>query len=214
MSLALFGGSFDPVHRGHLRSASELIELLGCEHLALLPAGHSPLKTGHLASSEQRLAMLQLALAEQGNCGGKLTIDRREIDRPGRSYTVETLQAVRAEIGQRQPLYLVVGSDTATQLPRWREWQQLPQLCHLVVVERAQQPLQATPELQTWLERLQCDKLPQLQAKPAGSVFFCRLSQVAISSSLLREKITSGVPLTQWLPSSVAQYIDQHSLYR
>lgn len=214
MSLALLGGSFDPVHRGHLQSAQELVAQLDCAQLALLPAAHSPLKDGHCASAEQRLAMLQLGLAEVGNCGGKITVDRRELDRSGRSYTIDTVREVRAAIGAERPLYWVIGSDSASHLERWRQWQHLLRYCHLVILSRAEQPLQCTPTIQAWLERHQCYKLAQLQATAAGAVWHCTLSPLPISSTAVRQQIASGAPLTGWLPTSVAEYIATHSLYR
>lgn len=214
MSLALLGGSFDPVHRGHLQTACDLVKLLDCEQLALLPAAHSPLKDGHAATPQQRYQMLLLGLQECGDCAGRITVDSRELNRPGRSYTVETLRGLRAEHGPQRPLYWVLGSDSASQLDRWHDWQQLTALCHLVIVERAEQPLQAADALQTWLDRHQCDKLSTLQASPAGLVFYCRVSQLAVSSSQLRENIANATALAQWLPNSVVQYIDQHALYR
>lgn len=214
MSLALFGGSFDPPHIGHLQSAQELLAKLNCDQLALLPAAHSPLKPVHSASADNRLKMLELAVHECGDCDGKLVIDYREIRRAGRSYSIDTLREIRAEIGSEKPLFWVVGSDSVQLLEKWKEWAQLLDYCHLVVIERAGAPTLCSPIIQAWLDCHRCYKLETLQTNPAGSVFFCTLSQLLISSTAVREKIVNGAPLTGWLPTAVAEYIEHHSLYR
>jgi len=214
MSLALFGGSFDPPHRGHLQSAQELLAELHCEQLALLPAAHSPLKSGHFSHPHDRLKMLELALQECGDSRGQLTLDSRELHRSGRSYTIDTLREVRAEIGDRRPLYWVMGSDSASGLDQWKEWPRLLKYSHLVVIDRAEQPLACSSTIEAWLDSHRCYKLAQLQASPAGYVYHCRLSQLAVSSTTLREKIVNGAPLTGWLSKRVADYIETHSLYR
>ncbi len=214
MSFALFGGSFDPPHIGHLQSAQELLAKLNCEQLALLPAALSPLKSTHAASAEQRLKMLELALLECGDCDGKLVIDNREIRRSGRSYSIDSLRQVRAELGPKKPLFWVVGNDTMQSFERWKEWSKLLDYCHLVIIERAGAPLVCSSVIQAWLDRHRCYKLEALQTNPAGSVFYCTLSQLPISSTAVREKIVNGAPLTGWLPTAVADYIQHHSLYR
>ncbi len=128
---AMLGGTFDPVHYGHLRFADEVRRSLGLKELHLVPAGDPPHRSGPVASAADRLAMLRLAVAEFPG----LVVDSREVDRAGKSYTVLTLEALRREDAQR-PLLLLVGADAFRGLPSWHRWRELFALAHLVVVAR------------------------------------------------------------------------------
>ncbi|HSP01150.1 MAG TPA: nicotinate-nucleotide adenylyltransferase, partial [Thioalkalivibrio sp.] len=128
----IYGGTFDPIHHGHLRLAVELRERLGVSEVSLMPCHVPPHRDLPGASSEQRLALLELAIS--GEPG--LTVDDRELRRNGASYTAETLRRVRRELGPEQPLTMVLGTDSFAGFDRWQEWQCIPQLAHIVVVRR------------------------------------------------------------------------------
>jgi nicotinate-nucleotide adenylyltransferase len=129
--IGLFGGSFDPVHLGHVATASALLDGFGFHEIRFLPAARSPLKD-HVTADVHRVAMLERALA--GHPG--LVLDRSELDRPPPSYTIDTLRRVRATLGPDEPLVFILGQDSFLELPRWREWQALTNFAHLLVVSR------------------------------------------------------------------------------
>lgn len=183
MRIGVLGGSFDPVHLGHLLAAQALQERLGLDEVRLIPAGRQPFKPeGHGASADHRAAMLELAVA--GAPG--LVADRIEVDRPGPSYTVDTLRALHA----RHPgddLVLLVGSDAARSLPAWHEAEAIPGLAQVVVFARGGQAALAGAEV---------------------------VPQVEISSTAVRERVRTGRSLRYWVPDAVAGYIATHRLYR
>lgn len=209
---AVFGGSFDPVHEGHLRTAAALRERLGVAQLALLPAARSPLKTGTTAD-HHRLAMLQLALADYPG----LVIDDRELRRPPPSYTIDTLRELRQQLGPSVPLAWVIGADTLAGLDRWKAWQQLATLAHLLVVERPGAPWPASGAVADWLASLPAaDKVDQLQCSPAGYWLRVVLPPQPYSSTAIRAALQQrgpDSPRPAGLPEGVWQYIRQHHLY-
>lgn len=128
--LALFGGTFDPVHLGHLSVAWEAAELLDAE-VRLMPASVPPHRPAPIANAEQRVAMLRAALQKQS----RLTLDTRELERSGPSYTIDTLTELRAEQGDR-PLVLLIGADAFAGLPGWHRWRELFEVAHIGVLSR------------------------------------------------------------------------------
>src|SRR5690625_7208920 len=130
----MFGGTFDPVHFGHLRAASEINERLGADDFRLIPAGRPDHRQPPDASARHRLAMVRLALSAWAD----LRVDAREVQRPGSSCTVGTLESLRNEIGAERPLAFCVGQDAANQLHRWHRWRDLLDLAHLVIMRRPQ----------------------------------------------------------------------------
>lgn len=208
----LFGGSFDPVHEGHLKTAEAIRNTFGAHSVSLLPAARSPLKPEGTSDSH-RLAMLQLAVA--GYTG--LTVDDRELRRPAPSYTVDTLQAVRAEIGSDTPLVWVMGSDTLSSLAQWKNWQTLVDLAHILVVDRPDSSWPQTGVVADWLAALpSVASVDQLQCDPKGKLARLALppqlfSSTAIRARLYQRETNSTKP--DGLPVSVWQYILQHDLY-
>ena len=141
--IGLFGGTFDPVHIGHLRSALETAELLGLDELRLLPAARPPHRETPQVSAQQRLAMVELAVAGVA----PLTVDARELARDKPSYTIDTLESLRAELGSEAQLFLMVGWDAFCGLPTWHRWDELLQHCHMLVLQR---------RMLTWKRRKPC----------------------------------------------------------
>ncbi|HSC75366.1 MAG TPA: nicotinate-nucleotide adenylyltransferase [Pseudomonadales bacterium] len=208
----LFGGSFDPVHEGHLETAAALCRQLGASTIALLPAACSPLKPDSTTDAH-RLAMLKLAIADYPG----LIIDERELHRPPPSYTVDTLQAVRAEIGANTPLVWVMGLDTLTGLPQWKHWQTLIDLAHILVVERPDAKWPQNGAVADWLMTLpSVASVDQLQCEPKGKLARLALPPQPFSSTAIRAALHQrGTNPTKpdGLPESVWQYILQHDLY-
>jgi len=209
--IGVFGGTFDPVHFGHLRPALEVQQALGLQQLRYFPAGQPPHRDAPRASAPQRLAMLQRALQGQAD----VFIDERELHRPGPSFMVDTLQSLRQEFAST-PLCLILGLDAFLSLPGWHQWQRLPQLAHLVVAHRpgwSAEVYQQDKELQILVEQRQCE-LAQLSATPVGGLVFIPVTQLDISATLIREQVQQQQDIRYLLPDSVAQFIQQQNLYR
>lgn len=206
--LLLYGGSFDPVHDGHLQVARQLCDLLHPDRLDFLPAARSPLK-GHGAPAADRLTMLRLALAGEP----KLGVDTRELDRPPPSFTIDTLRSVRRETGPDRSIAFILGLDSLLALSRWRDWRLLTDEAHLIVVHRPGERWNPSPELAEWLNGRRCDDPDLLECSPCGRVFVVDIPPRDVSSTAIRHALARGdAPETLPLPSAVARYIRQHPL--
>jgi nicotinate-nucleotide adenylyltransferase len=186
-ALAVFGGTFDPVHVGHLRVAWEAAELLNAE-VRLLPAGTPPHRPPPVASPAERAAMLEVALAGQP----RLVLDAREIARPGPSYTYDTLCELRREWPAPRPLILLLGADAYAGLPSWHRWRELFDLAHVVILARPMHhpPLPADLAAETIARRT--TDVAVLQRSPAGRVFELAVTPLEISASALRALLAAG----------------------
>jgi len=215
--LGLLGGTFDPIHLGHLRLAEEAREALGLARVRLIPAGRPPHRGAPSSSGADRLAMVRLAAA--GNPA--LEVDDGEIRATSRSYTVLTLERLRAEVGAQRPLVLILGADAFQGLPSWHRWQELFSLAHLAVANRPgyaphgrRWPSVLSPELdRACAGRLSTDPA-QIAAAPAGRVVPFDMTPLGISASLVRDLLASGHSARYLLPDSVLDYIARHRLYR
>ncbi|MFT4721489.1 MAG: nicotinate-nucleotide adenylyltransferase [Candidatus Azotimanducaceae bacterium] len=209
MGLAIFGGTFDPVHFGHLRSAVEVCQALQVEQVRLVPAFMPVHRVAPGCSAEQRLEMLQLGIADTA----LLRVDDREIRRGGRSYMIDTLNSIRAEIGQGEPLSLVLGADAFNVIHEWHRWRELLDVAHLVVLGRPENPIDVNADVAAWMQ----DSLAEaekLQSCPAGLICELRLTQLAISATTIRHLVGAGEPIEYLLPERVIDYIRREALYR
>ncbi len=189
--LGVFGGSFDPVHHGHLAIALAAVESLPLDRMVFVPARRSPLKDEVPAASESdRLAMLQLATRDEP----RFVVSRIELDRPVPSYTVDTLEALAPE-GR---LFLILGADAARDLPRWRSPERVRELATLVIAPRAPRPALQVP-LRSWND------------DPAAILLDTPLMD--ISARQLRERAARGHSLRYFVPDAVWRYIEEHGLY-
>lgn len=210
--IGIFGGTFDPVHYGHLRPALELREQLAMQRMLMLPCAVPPHRPQPQASSEQRLAMLRLAVDGEP----ALEIDERELKRSGPSYMVDTLGSLRDEFGDT-PLCLCLGVDAFLGLPAWHRWQSLLELAHIVVAHRPgwrldRQTLSA--ELIDMLATHQQQDAMVTAASSAGAIVLQPVTQLAISATDIRTHIGAGRSVRYLLPDEVWQYIQQQKLYR
>ena len=205
--LGLLGGAFDPVHIGHLRGAIAVREELQLERVDFIPAAQSPLKSGAELTAEHRLAMLQLAVRDVSG----LDVDARELERPGPSYTVDTLKALRAEYGATRPLLWIVGSDILTTLSQWSRWRELLDHAHLVVMAR---PGASDPEdeVKKWIASHQMEGNLAV-TQPAGGVVLVRQPLLDIASSQIRALIAEGRDTRFLMPDAVMEYIERHTLF-
>ncbi len=211
--IGVFGGTFDPVHFGHLRPALELKQQLGLASIHLIPCNIPPHRGEPHASAAQRCAMLQLAI--EGEPG--LLLDRRELQRPGPSYMVDTLKSLRQEYGGERPLCLIIGGDAFLGLPSWYHWQQLVQLAHIVVAHRPGWILdEATLDasLRGLLRQHRLSQPSQLCEAPAGGVLLQGVTQLDISATSIRNRVGAGESANYLLPQPVWDYIRQQNLYR
>lgn len=210
--LGILGGTFDPIHCGHVELAREVRAALALDTLLLVPAGDPPHRKPPAASAAHRLAMVEIAVAD---CPG-LVVDPREVQRSGRSYTMLTLEELRAE-HPGVPLLLVVGADAFRGLPQWHRWRELFLLAHIVVVARPGSSLGALPpELETeWAMRRSTD-LEALELPAGGSIYQQAITPHDVSASALRAMLMAGraAELGGLLPAAVLTYIDRNHLYR
>lgn len=211
MTLALlYGGTFDPVHAGHLAVAQAARAALDTD-VFFLPAADPPHRAAPGASAVQRADMLDLALA--GHPG--FHVDRRELRRDTPSWTVDTLRELRAERGPAAPLAWLVGADAFRGLPTWHHWQELMTLAHFVVAVRPGHDLEALPaELSDACADRWSDDAALLRALPAGRVHRIDMPLHPASATEIRRRLRHGEPAGDWLAPEVASFIAVHGLYR
>lgn len=212
-ALGLFGGTFDPIHFGHLRLATELAEAFRLDKVIFIPNG-LPYHRGRdaHASTEQRLTMLKLATQRDA----RFDIDDRELRREGNTYTYDTLAEIRRERGPDVPLVFLTGSDTFAQLDTWHRWTELFDLAHFAVAVRANDdqwftkgpgafPKEAWPRITL--------NLREMLAAPAGKVMTFSMTPLAISSTAIRALAADGSSVRYLAPDAVVDYIRTHHLY-
>ncbi len=208
--VAVFGGTFDPIHFGHLRVAWEVSEQLDCE-VRLLPSAQPPHRAAPGGSAADRAAMIEMALAGQDRLG----LDRRELERTGPSYSVDTLLELREELGPDRPLIFVLGADAFRALSSWHRWQELTGLAHLVAMTRPRQRLdKLDPDLHNAMTGRWTGMVERLRNEPAGRVMVIRVTPLAISSSLIRAALAEGRLPRYLLPQPVLDHIQRRGLYR
>lgn len=207
--IGIFGGTFDPVHFGHLRAALEVRELLGLRDFRLLPAGSPPHRANTFAGAEDRLAMLRLALDAYPN----FQVDDREIRRGGFSYMADTLGEIRNE-SEDAPIMLMVGQDAANELDSWHEWRSIFELAHLVIMRRPDSRLAFSTALRGQLQDRWAENPEELKQKRAGGVLALEVTQLAISSTDIRRQLAAGHSPRFLLPDGVLEFIRRRGLYQ
>lgn len=204
---AVFGGTFNPIHFGHLRSARELLERLPLDEIRFVPARVPPHRDAPGVSAAHRAAMVELAIAGEP----RMRCDRRELGRGGPSYTVDTLESLRAELGAGQPLALVVGCDALLGLERWHRWRRLFDLAHVVVIARPGWHLPTSGTLAVQLRERAIASEGLLAG--SGGVLSIELQPWNISSTTVRALLQSGESVAGMVPAAVLRYIGEHGLY-
>lgn len=202
----VFGGTFDPVHNGHLISAKELSQKMGYECVTLMPCGQAYHKQGS-SQREHRLNMLKLGIADIP----ELKLDNREVDRQGATYTVETLQELRDELGEHAHIVWVMGTDSAQTIEQWKQWQQIFTLANVIVISRAGEP---ELNLQHWPAK-QINDVITFKQHSCGCYLQLALTPMRLSSSEIRQAVSSNHKIVDnHVPRAVLEYIEQHGLYR
>ena len=206
--IGVMGGSFNPVHCGHLSVARDVKATLKLDRMALMPAAQSPLKGVHSVSAEHRAAMLELAVASHP----ELDLDLRELSRKGPSYTFDSLTELREALGLQASLHFIMGDDLLPSLTRWSRWQEILHYAHVVVVSRPGTFPTLPETVAAWWSHHEMS-LDALHQSPCGGVSRVECSPVNVSSTAIRTAIELGSPVSEVIPDSVIEYISQHNLY-
>ncbi len=204
--IGVLGGTFDPIHFGHLRTALEIAESCGMEQVRFIPGSVPPHRPQPQATAEQRWQMVQRAVANEP----LFVADRRELERAGESYTVDTLTSVRADLGARVPLAFILGMDAFLAFRSWHRWQDIMQLAHLVVMRRPGSEADPTDWYGDSLATSTCE----LNESPAGRVRFLQVTQLDISATAIRNARQAGRSLRFLLPEAVHAYVEAENLYQ
>ena len=197
-AIGIFGGTFAPIHNGHLRLAIELRERLKLDQVRLIPSLDPPHRDTPRISAQRRLDWVRLACAGER----ELIVDEREIQRNGRSFSYDTLRSLRADFPDAA-LLLLIGADAANQFHTWHRWREIPQLAHLLFVERPYEPARLAPELQELLGSRRAQTTADLHARASGLFMHIALPPLAISSTRIRALLKAGRSVRGLLPQSV-----------
>lgn len=206
--IGILGGTFDPIHFGHLRPALELQQELALDHVRLVPACVPPHRSAPHASAQQRRYMVELAIEDQPG----LCVDDRELRRDGPSYMVDTLQSLRQELGQC-PLCLILGMDAFRGLAGWHRWEALIGLAHLVVMRRPGWEPPHDGPLGQLVNAHQVQRADELRIQASGGLLFCSVTQLEISATDIRRQLVQGRSPRYLLPDRVLDYLRDEHIY-
>lgn len=207
--IGIFGGTFDPVHIGHLRSALEVAEFMALDQLRLIPSARPPHREAPQVSAHHRLAMVELAVAGLP----PLCVDDRELRRDKPSYSIDTLESLRGELAADDQLYLILGWDAFCGLPSWHRWEALLEHCHILVLQRPDADSEAPETLRNLLAARSVSDPLTLEG-PAGQISFIWQTPLAVSATQIRTLLASGKSARFLVPDAVLTYIHAHGLYR
>jgi nicotinate-nucleotide adenylyltransferase len=207
--IGIFGGTFDPIHYGHLRTALELKQRLDLAAVHFVPVASPPHRSAPLNDGRLRLRMVEAAI--RGEPG--FVADDRELQRPGLSYTVDTLTSFRGELGADRPLCLLLGMDAFLGLPQWHRWGDLLELAHVAVAHRPGWEVPRAGVLGDWLLTRRAPSARELATKPAGFVHVQPVTQLEISSTDLRDTLRAGRDPKYLVPDGVRQIILETECY-
>ncbi len=207
--IGVLGGTFDPIHIGHLRGALEVAELLALDEVRLIPSARPPHRDAPQVTAEQRLQLVRLAVAGEP----LLQVDDRELARTTPSWTIDTLESLRGELGADDQLFLLLGWDAFCGLPSWQRWTELLQHCHLLVLQRPDADSEAPEALRDLLAARSVNE-PAALCGPAGQIAFVWQAPLAVSATDIRRRLATGRSVRFLLPDAVLHYIDAHGLYR
>ena len=209
--IGLLGGTFNPIHNGHLRLAQELADKLNFSEVRFIPSANPPHKTAPKISAQRRAAMVQLAITDNH----LFKLDTRELDRAGASYTIDTLISLQEALGGNAPLCLIMGTDTFAKLNTWHRWQALLDYCHIILVQRpmgANQPKLAE-DLSVILHNHYTENISDLMTENAGYIHMQKITALDITSTNIRAQLEVGVSPRYLMPDNVIKYIKSHNLY-
>jgi len=203
--IGLFGGTFDPIHFGHLRPALDVMETLSLEELRFIPAHVPPHRDAPLITAKQRSQIVAVAIAEQPG----FVLDTCELERNGLSYTVDTLHDFRQRYGKDMPLVLLLGTDAFAGLPNWHHWEEIIQLAHIALMTRPGGDSSRTD----FLSQHEVDHPEALHQAPAGSILRVPVTQMDISATDIRERLRQGRSVHYLMPQVLIETLSSLNLY-
>ena len=209
--IGILGGTFNPIHNGHLRLAERLEQTLAFETVRFMPAAIPALKDMPNVSAEQRADKVKLAIFDHST----FQIDTRELERSGPSYSIDSLVSLRKELGDKVSISWLIGSDAFAKLNTWHRWNELLDHCHFVVVKRPHsEDLTWNAEIHSLVELHQTNDVNVLKNSASGKILIQKIATLDISSTQIREQIASKTNVSDVMPKSVINYIQQHQLYQ
>ena len=212
--VGIFGGTFDPIHYGHLRVAEEIVETVGLQKMYFVPAGMPRLRHSPVASPQHRVEIVRLAIQKNPD----FVLDGREIYRDGVSYSIDTVREFKQEFGEEIRLCLVLGADAFIKLPEWNNWKELFNLCHFIVSTRPGYSLTLIKELLSKELREECSQrwvsnTESLRKDTSGLIFIASTTMLDISATSIRAHIAVGRNVRHLVPSVTVNYISKNKLY-
>lgn len=207
--IGVLGGTFDPVHIGHLRGALEVAETLGLDEVRLVPNFRPPHRETPNSSAHDRLAMVRLAVQDLP----QLAVDARELERDKPSYTLDTLESQREELEHDDQIFLIVGWDAFCGLPSWHRWEELLEHCHILVMQRPDADSEAPEALRDLLAARSVNDPLALDGH-SGQIAFVWQAPLEVSATRIRQFLASGRSVRFLVPDAVLAYINAHGLYR
>jgi nicotinate-nucleotide adenylyltransferase len=206
----VLGGTFDPIHFGHLRMAQELADALNLSEVRFIPAAQPPHRSQPVTSAMHRAAMVSLAIA--GN--PQFRLDERELQRSGPSYTRDSLQSLSDELGRDASICLFLGSDAFVKFNTWHRWNEILSLCHIALVERPATKETLPQELQNILRDHYTENVTDFSSVAAGFITMRKITALDISATRIRNSLQQNVSPRYLMPDNVIDYIRLHHLYR
>lgn len=207
--IGILGGTFDPVHIGHLRGALEVAEMFVLDEVRLVPNFRPPHRDAPSRSAQHRLAMVRLGVVDLPS----LVVDARELERDKPSYTIDTLESLRSELAVDDQLFLILGWDAFCGLPGWHRWGELLDHCHLLVMQRPDADSEAPEALRDLLAARSVSD-PQAMTGKGGNIAFAWQAPLGVSATRIRQFLASGRSVRFLVPDAVLAYINAHGLYR
>ncbi len=214
-SIGILGGTFDPIHFAHLRLAEEIKEEFSINELRLIPSATPPHRSNPIATAAQRIAMLNMAIIDNPS----LKIDDREANRPGPSFTVDTLREIRLEADPNQPIVLIMGIDAFLKLHTWHEWKAIFNLANIVIAQRSGYEKknvldQTNSVFKSEIEPRITENKNSFMRNISGKIFLYQFTGLSISSTMVRKFINQDRSLKYLIPDSIRNYIKREGLYK
>jgi nicotinate-nucleotide adenylyltransferase len=207
--IAIFGGTFDPVHLGHINMAQQCVSAFNLSTLYFMPCALPAHKAAPGISTEHRVNMLNAAIKPYPH----FSLDLRELDRSGPSYSLLSLQELRKEYPST-PILFLIGMDSFNSLNKWFEWQTITELCHIVVYQRPAQSCQVTGELKHYMQHALVDDPALITEHLGGKLYFLPGKMLDAASSSIRDDLKKSNKKNELLPDAVSHYIQMHQLYQ
>jgi nicotinate-nucleotide adenylyltransferase len=207
--IGILGGTFDPIHNGHLGLAFEAIEQLKLDQVKLIPLNIPPHRSKPVASPSQRCEMIESVIQDNPS----ICIDQRELESDAISYTINTLKSLRHEY-EDSVFYLIIGRDAFDKIDSWKDWQELLDYTHIIVANRpGERNHNLSIELLNWIEQHQTTSQKLLKDNLSGKIYFIDIPMLDISSSMIRQLVSDNQPVDKLLATSTQNYIKENHLY-